>query len=190
MTESLPRDTSDGAVAIVSQRVLDALCDRGWRLATAESCTAGRLAGALAAGNGAGSALQGGFVCYSKDAKIRMLGLPPDTLHSSAGAVTDTVARLMAENARQRSGAEIAVAVTGVLGPSCDEDGNPVGLVDIACAREGLTRHRRERWPEAAPEILIGATILSALDLVAEMLADLPRSGTDDRPAIGVKHLP
>ena len=76
-----------------------------------------------------------------------MLGLPPDTLHSSAGAVTETVARLMAENARQRSGAEIAVAVTGVLGPSCDEDGNAVGLVDIACAREDLTRHRRERWP-------------------------------------------
>ena len=103
-----------------------------------------------------------------------MLGLPPETLQSSAGAVTETVARLMAESARDRSGAEMAVAVTGVLGPSCDEDGNPVGLVDIACARAGLTRHRREHWPQAAPDILVRATILAALDLVAEMLDDRP----------------
>jgi hypothetical protein len=51
-----------------------------------------------------------------------------------------------------------------------------VGLVDIACARADLTRHRRERWPEAAPDILIRATILSALGLVAEMLAEMPSS--------------
>ncbi|MET3889117.1 nicotinamide-nucleotide amidase [Bosea sp. OAE506] len=172
MTSDPSQDTSDKAVEAASQRVLDALRVRNWRLATAESCTAGRLAGALAAGNGAGAALQGGFVCYSKDAKVRMLGLPPETLQSSTGAVTETVARLMAENARQRSGAEIAVAVTGVLGPSCDEDGNPVGLVEIACARAGTTRHRRNHWLEAAPDILISATILSALELVAEMLAD------------------
>ncbi|MET3889175.1 nicotinamide-nucleotide amidase [Bosea sp. OAE506] len=174
MPNDLPHETSEKAVEAASQRVLDALRERGWRLATAESCTAGRLAGALAAGNGAGSALQGGFVCYSKDAKVRMLGLPTETLNSGGGAVTETVARLMAANARERSGAEIAVAVTGVLGPSCDEDGNPVGLVDIACAREDLTRHRREHWPEAAPDILVRATILSALALVAEMLSDVP----------------
>jgi nicotinamide-nucleotide amidase len=174
MNPPQPVDSGDAAVRAAAQRVLDALSRAEWRLATAESCTAGRLAGALAAGDGAGSALQGGFVCYSKDAKVRMLGLPPETLQSSAGAVTETVARLMAESARDRSGAEMAVAVTGVLGPSCDEDGNPVGLVDIACARAGLTRHRREHWPQAAPDILVRATILAALDLVAEMLDDRP----------------
>jgi nicotinamide-nucleotide amidase len=171
MTSDLPHDSSDEAVEAASQHVLDVLQKMGLRLATAESCTAGRLAGALAAGSGAGSALQGGFVCYSKDAKVRMLGLPPETLHSSGGAVTETVARLMAESARQRSGVEVAIAVTGVLGPSCDEDGNPVGLVDIACAREDLTLHRCEHWPEAPPETLIRATILSALGLVTELLA-------------------
>lgn len=174
MNTKLPPDTRDEAVAAAAQTVLDALSDAGWRLATAESCTAGRLAGALAAGDGAGSALQGGFVCYSKDAKVRMLGLPPETLQTRQGAVTETVARLMAESARERSGAAIAVAVTGVLGPSCDEDGNPVGLVDIACARDGFTRHRRERWPEAAPDVLIRATILSALGLVAAVLEECP----------------
>lgn len=174
MRNALPPDPSDDAVKAAAQLVVDALCEAGWRLATAESCTAGRLAGALAASRGAGTVLQGGFVCYSKDAKGRMLGLPPETFQSSAGAVTETVARLMAENARNRAGAEIAVAVTGVLGPSRDEDGNPVGLVDIACARADLTLHRRHRWPEAAPDMLIRATILTALDLVAEMLSDRP----------------
>jgi len=172
MTSTLPTDTSDEAVVAAAQGVLDLLSEAGWRLVTAESCTAGRLAGALAAGDGAGSALQGGFVCYSKDAKVRMLGLPSETLQTRLGAVTETVARLMAEGARDRSGAAIAIAVTGVLGPSCDEDGNPVGLVDVACAVAGLTRHRRERWPEAAPDVLIRATILSALGLVAATLAE------------------
>lgn len=152
MTSTLPTDTSHEAVAAAAQGVLDLLSEAGWRLVTAESYTAGRLAGALAAGDGAGSALQGGFVCYSKDAKVRMLCLPPQTLQSRQGAVTETVARLMAEGARERSGAAIAIAVTGVLA--------------------GLTRHRRARWPEAAPDVLIRATLLSALGLVATMLAE------------------
>lgn len=108
----------------------------GLTLITAESCTAGLLAAALSHGEGAGDLLQGGFVTYTKDQKSEALGIPRKLL-AEKGSVNARVAAAMARGALKRSSAGIALAVTGVLGPTCDEDGNPVGLVFFSCLRRG-----------------------------------------------------
>ena len=105
-------------------------------LVTAESCTAGLLAAALSHVEGAGQILQGGFVTYTKDQKSRALGISRQLL-AKEGSVTARVAEAMARGALKKSPADIPLAVTGVLGPNCDEDGNPVGLVFLCCLRRG-----------------------------------------------------
>jgi len=102
---------------------------------TAESCTAGLIAACLARGKGAGDVLEGGFVTYSKAQKHKALGVPKSLL--AANSVTTKVAEAMAKGALRSSKADIALSVTGVLGPACDEDGNPVGRVFICCLRRG-----------------------------------------------------
>ena len=103
---------------------------------TAESCTSGLLAATLSEAPGAGERLHGGFVTYTKENKAAVLGVPMALLNAK-GAVCPEVAIAMAEGALARSPAQVAVAITGVAGPSKDEDGNPVGLVCLAVAREG-----------------------------------------------------
>ena len=105
-------------------------------LVTAESCTAGLLAAALSHAEGAGQFLQGGFVTYTKDQKSIALGISKRLL-AKEGSVTARVAEAMARGALKKSTADIALAVTGVLGPNCDEDGNPVGLIFLCCLRRG-----------------------------------------------------
>jgi nicotinamide-nucleotide amidase len=103
-------------------------------LVTAESCTAGQLVSLLAAQPTAADVLKGGYVVYSKASKAAMLGLSPRLLQRHT-AVSSEVASEMATGALRRSGSDIALAITGVAGPSSDEDGNPVGLAFIAVAR-------------------------------------------------------
>lgn len=103
-------------------------------LVTAESCTGGKLASLLSDLEGASDSFDGGYVTYTKRQKVVALGVPHDLLKGK-GAVCEEVARAMAQGALQSSRANIAVAITGVAGPTKDEDGNPVGLVFIACAR-------------------------------------------------------
>lgn len=107
----------------------------GLHVVTAESCTAGLIAACLSQSDGASDLLEGSFVTYTKTQKSEVLGIPRDLL-ASRGAVDGEIAKRMASGALARSKADIALAVTGVLGPSPDEDGNPVGLVYIGCARK------------------------------------------------------
>ena len=117
----------------------------GLRLATAESCTGGLIAVALTGAPGASEAFTHGFVTYSNAAKTAMLGVPPPLI-ARRGAVSQEVARAMALGARKRSGADLAVAVTGIAGPGGATPGKPVGLVYIALAGPGarvrVWRHR------------------------------------------------
>jgi nicotinamide-nucleotide amidase len=106
-------------------------------IVTAESCTSGLLASVLSEAPGAAELLHGGFVTYTKRNKIVALGVPEQVLRTKS-AVCKEVACAMAEGALKRSPAGVSVAVTGVAGPSPDEDGNPVGLVCIAVARRGF----------------------------------------------------
>jgi nicotinamide-nucleotide amidase len=113
-------------------------------IVTAESCTSGLLATVLSEAPGAAEWLHGGFVTYTKQNKTVALGVPAALL-AAKGAVCREVALAMAEGALARSPADIAAAITGVAGPSPDEDGNPVGRVCIAVARRGFPASHLER---------------------------------------------
>jgi nicotinamide-nucleotide amidase len=117
---------------------------RNLTIVTAESCTAGKLSALLSEPPGAAEHLQGGFVTYTKANKVKALGLDAELLKAK-GAVSAEVAVAMAEGALHRSPADVAVAVTRVAGPDPDEDGNPVGLVCIAAARDGRKPFHVER---------------------------------------------
>jgi nicotinamide-nucleotide amidase len=111
-----------------AEAVLGACRTRGWRVTTAESCTGGLIAGLLTAIGGSSDVVDGGAVTYSNAAKTRMLGVPAAMI-AAHGAVSEEVARAMAEGARRAAGVELAVAVTGVAGPGGGTADKPVGLV-------------------------------------------------------------
>lgn len=116
-------------------QVIAAAKARGVTLATAESCTGGLVAGALTAIPGSSAVVDCGFVTYSNAAKARMLGVSPATI-AAHGAVSEAVALAMATGALARSGADLAVAVTGIAGPGGSEH-KPEGRVCFALARAG-----------------------------------------------------
>ena len=122
-----------------AERVLYACRKRKLRVVTAESCTGGLVAATLTAIAGSSDVVDRAFVTYANEAKREMLGVSWDALLGH-GAVSDPVARAMAAGALARSGADLAVSVTGVAGPGGGTAEKPVGLVYLAAAR---TRHHR-----------------------------------------------
>ena len=118
------------------------LCDAELTVATAESCTGGMLAALLTDIEGAGHGFERGFVTYSKDSKTELLGIEPSILEHN-DAVSEVVARAMAEGALQRSKADLALGVTGFACPG--GPGPQEGLVHFALAhRNGRTVHREQ----------------------------------------------
>ena len=105
----------------------------GWTLSVAESCTGGALGGALVARPGASDFFLGGVQSYANEAKVEMLGVPADMIQAH-GAVSEEVARAMAEGVRQRLGADYGVSITGIAGPDGGSEAKPVGTVFIACS--------------------------------------------------------
>ena len=122
----------------MEKRVIEKLRERGLLLATAESCTGGLCAKRLTDVPGASQVFCGGVVSYTNDVKMRLLGVKEETL-AQFGAVSGETAREMAEGVRKTTGADVAVSVTGVAGPSSDEMGNVVGTVFIAFSSEQET---------------------------------------------------
>ena len=113
-----------------------ALRARGWKIAAAESCTGGLIAAACTAVAGSSDWFERGFVTYSNEAKVESLGVAAALLQAH-GAVSAEVARAMAEGALAHSHADLAIAVTGIAGPSGATPGKPVGTVWLALARAG-----------------------------------------------------
>jgi PncC family amidohydrolase len=109
------------------------LRDRGLKLAVAESCTGGLLGARITSVGGSSDWFLGGIISYSNEVKIQELGVPREML-TEHGAVSEPVARRMATGARRRIGADLAVAITGVAGPTGGTPPKPVGLVFIALA--------------------------------------------------------
>jgi nicotinamide-nucleotide amidase len=127
--------SDDGAS--LEQVVLRNLEARGWKLAVAESCTGGLICSRLTDVVGASAVLTHGFVTYANEAKVEMLGVSEESL-AEYGAVSETVAREMAEGALRVSGAQVAVAVTGIAGPGGGSEEKPVGTAWIGLAMEGV----------------------------------------------------
>jgi nicotinamide-nucleotide amidase len=147
-----------------AERLMHRLCDSRLTIATAESCTGGMLAALLTDIEGAGRGFDRGFVVYSKDAKTDLLGIPRDVLDRN-DAVSEVVARAMADGALQRSEAHIALSVTGFAGPA--GPGDEEGLVHFALARRGRpTAHRVEHFGAAGR----GPVRLKSLKVMLEML--------------------
>jgi nicotinamide-nucleotide amidase len=119
------------------------LRQRGGSIATAESCTGGLIAAACTSVAGSSDWFERGFVTYSNEAKTQMLGVPAASI-AQHGAVSEEVARAMAEGALVHSPARFAVAVTGIAGPGGAVPGKPVGTVWLAWAqRDGATQAER-----------------------------------------------
>lgn len=127
----IPPALLDDAAAL-----LDACRAKQVKLATAESCTGGLIAAVLTAIAGSSDVVERGFVTYSNQAKTELLGVPADLI-GAVGAVSEPVARLMAEGALQRSHADIAMSVTGVAGPGGGSVEKPVGLLWFGLAERG-----------------------------------------------------
>jgi nicotinamide-nucleotide amidase len=125
-----------------AETLLAAYRAEGWKIATAESCTGGLIAASLTAIAGSSDVVDRGFVTYSNEAKSDLLGVDP-ALIARVGAVSEEVARAMAEGALARSRADAAVAVTGVAGPGGGTADKPVGLVWFGLAtRQGARAER------------------------------------------------
>ena len=124
------------------QALADALRARGWRIASAESCTGGLIAAACTAVAGSSDWFERGFVTYSNAAKVELLGVDP-ALIATHGAVSEPVALAMARGALARAPVQLAVAVTGIAGPGGAAPGKPVGTVWLALADDrGATAKR------------------------------------------------
>jgi nicotinamide-nucleotide amidase len=119
-----------------ARRVIEANRAAGLKVAVAESCTGGLISAALTEIAGCSDVFEGGFVTYSNDAKGEMLGVSSDVL-DTFGAVSIATAWSMAQGALKRSGANVAVAVTGIAGPGGGSERKPVGTVIFALARRG-----------------------------------------------------
>jgi nicotinamide-nucleotide amidase len=147
-----------------AERLMHRICDRELTVATAESCTGGMLAALLTDIEGAGHGYDRGFVTYTKESKAELLGIERDILDRNE-AVSEIVARAMAEGALARSKADIALAVTGFAGPAGEE--HEEGLVHMALARRGKpTTHREEHFGAVGR----GAVRVNSLKAMLEML--------------------
>lgn len=134
---------ADREILNIAVRVGRRLKDGGWTVSTAESCTGGWIAKALTDVAGSSQWFGEGFVTYSNEAKVRTLGVRRALLKAE-GAVSEAVARAMAQGALGRTGATIAVAVTGIAGPDGGVPGKPVGTVWF-CWADGRGRRIRFR---------------------------------------------
>jgi nicotinamide-nucleotide amidase len=154
-----------------AENLLDACRARGFKLATAESCTGGLIAALLTEIPGSSDVVERGFVTYSNEAKSEELGVPGDLI-AAHGAVSEPVARAMAEGALSHSHADLAVSVTGVAGPGGGSAAKPVGLVHLGLARRGApTLHEELRLGDIGRGPIRMATVDAALALLRRGLA-------------------
>jgi len=155
-------------------RLLEVCRARRLRLVTAESCTGGLIAALLTEIPGSSDVVERGYVTYSNAAKQECLGVPEAMLRQY-GAVSETVARAMAEGALKHSHADLAVSVTGVAGPGGGSDAKPVGLVHLAVARKGAATLQREcRFGDIGRDLVRVKSVEVALELLRETLGRSP----------------
>lgn len=138
---------------------------KGWTVSMAESCTGGMVAAALTEIAGSSDVMDRGFVTYTNEAKHQMVGVPM-ALFNSVGAVSEEVARAMAEGARAHADVDLACGITGVAGPGGGSDEKPVGLVHIAAASFDQTIHERCMFNGDRHAVRV-ASVLKALEMMS-----------------------
>ena len=155
----------DPETLALAEAVLAACRARNWHLATAEACTGGLVAAALTAIAGSSDVVERGFVTYSNEAKGEMLGVSAETI-AGHGAVSAQTAAAMARGAVARAGVDLAVSITGIVGPGGGTPQKPVGLVYLGVARrDGAARVERRIFPGDRTEIR-RAALVEALELL------------------------
>jgi nicotinamide-nucleotide amidase len=159
----LPAATLDRAAALLAT-----LRSHGLTIATAESCTGGLISAALTAVPGSSDVVLGGLVTYSNTMKIRLLGVP-ETILSSVGAVSEACAARMAAGALDATGADLAIAVTGIAGPGGGSAEKPVGLVYIGLALRGGPAEVRRHVFAGDRAAVRAATVAEALEAAARL---------------------
>jgi nicotinamide-nucleotide amidase len=158
----------------LATRLGEALAARGWRVSTAESCTGGGIASAITDVAGASAWFEVGFVTYANTAKIRLLGVSAETL-ARQGAVSEAVAAEMATGAQAASGAELAVAVSGIAGPGGGSVDKPVGTVCFGFAGPDGVKTETRHFGGTRADIRI-ATVIHALAGLLDLLGRSTRA--------------
>ena len=153
----------------LARRVVETAAARGLMIAAAESCTGGLVTGALTAVAGSSAVVERGFVTYSNAAKAGMLGVPAGLIDDH-GAVSEQVARAMAEGAIAHSAAQVSVAVTGIAGPGGGSADKPVGLVHFAAAGPGGLVHVEHGFGDIGREAVRLDSVRVALGLLLDRL--------------------
>jgi len=159
-------------IRAAASAVLEACRARHLKVATAESCTGGLVAGALTEIAGSSDVVDRGFVTYSNEAKQQMLGVPAATIETY-GAVSRETAEAMARGALGSANADLAVAITGIAGPGGGSPGKPVGLVHFAAAsRSGTVTHAEMRYGDIGRSAVRHQSVLQALAMLKELAAN------------------
>jgi nicotinamide-nucleotide amidase len=154
----------------LAENVLARARAKGLHIVTAESCTGGLIAALLTEIPGSSEVFERGLVTYSNAAKIELLGVPEELI-TKHGAVSESVARRMAEGAVKQTGAQAAVAVTGIAGPDGGTTEKPVGLVHIAATRMGAqTLHEKHLFGDIGRERIRMASVDASLLLLRHLL--------------------
>ena len=156
----------------VNQQILDKAGEKGVMICVAESCTAGLVAAALTDLPGSSAVFERGFVTYTNAAKVQMLGVLPETLNAF-GAVSEEVAREMAQGALRGSQAQIACSVTGIAGPGASEY-KPEGRVCFGTASDLGVRSETVEFGALGRANVRQAARDHALALIHKALCDLP----------------
>lgn len=147
--------------------LLTACRTHGWTVATAESCTGGMVAAALTAIAGSSDVMDRGFVTYTNEAKHEMIGVPMG-LFETVGAVSEDVAKAMAEGAMKTANVDLACGITGVAGPGGGSKEKPVGLVHIAAASKDMTIHEKCQFDGDRHQVRL-ASALKALEMMRRL---------------------
>jgi nicotinamide-nucleotide amidase len=163
------RSRQDQSTPVLVERLAGLLLKKNLRLATAESCTGGLIAGACTDLSGSSDWFERGFVTYSNAAKTGMLGVP-EALIATHGAVSEQVAQAMVQGALAHAQVQVAVAVTGIAGPTGGSRAKPVGTVWFGFAVPG--QQLAEKMHFAGDRAAVrAATVHHALKRLTELLA-------------------
>lgn len=155
-----------------AQQVIELLTASNKTIVTAESCTGGMIAAALTDVPGASAAVYGGYITYANSAKSRMIHVQARLIRDY-GAVSNQVARAMADGARNTARADFAVSVTGIAGPDGGSEKKPVGLVYVAVSSELATVVIEHQFGDLGRDDIRRASVNAALELIVQVLSSV-----------------